>query len=268
MNLKYIKGLLFLNIASVNVLLKGGIKNFSNFIIEIKSAYLQIKMTYEGIKMIRLEEISKRERMTFLPIDLCKPGSTPWYDLLVLATLVKKYQPKVIFEIGTFEGFGSLVMCNNCSNEVLYSLDLPLSSDLAINISPFTLEEHSIDSRYKSGRFFDLIRPEVRISRLYGDSWNFDYSTFHNSVDFIFIDGAHTYQYVLKDALNAIKCVYKEGVIVWHDVKNSQVLNPILKLASYFTIYHVLNSNICFTVINTKRNEVLQILQKELRAYE
>jgi len=179
-NLRYFKGVLFLNIASINILLKGGIRSFSNFIIEIKRAYLQKKMNYHKIKMIRLEEIARKNDYDFfLPVNLCKPGSTPWYDLLVLATLVKKFQPEVIFEIGSFEGLGSAVMCNNCSAKLLYTLDLPPKKISSMSdVSKFAKKDHSIGFAYKSGKFLKLVNPDVKVSRLFGDSWNFDFSLF------------------------------------------------------------------------------------------
>ncbi len=259
--LRYFKGILFLNIASINILLKGGIRSFSNFVIEIKRAYLQKKMNYHKIKMIRLEEIAKKNDYDFfLPVNLCKPGSTPWYDLLVLATLVKKFQPEVIFEIGSFEGLGSAVMCNNCSAKLLYTLDLPPKKINSMSdVSKFAKKDHSIGFAYKSGKFLKLVNPDVKVNRL-GDSWNFDFS--------LFIDGAHTYRYVLKDTLNAIRCVQKGGIIAWHNVKNTQVLNVIFRITQYLEVVHVLNSNICFAV-NTKDSiKVLEVLTKKLRNYE
>lgn len=266
-----LKGLLFLNIASINILLKRGLKKFKDFIVDINKNYQLIKMENNRIKMIQVGELMQnRDNISYyLPFDLHSPGSTPWYDLLVLAILVKRYKLKVIFEIGSFEGLGSLVMCNNCINETLYTLDLPLENNNIANISKFAIKDHSIGAKsYQSGKFFDKIRPDVAIKHLYDDSWNFDYSPFYNLIDFFFIDGAHTSRYVIKDTLNAIQCIRNDGIIVWHDVKNSQVLNPILRIASYLKICHVVHSNICFAIIKTKPDRVIEILKRELKRFE
>lgn len=265
-----LKGLLFINIASVNVLLKRGVITFKDFIVEINKNYLLVKMLNNRINMIQVYELAqeKDNHLLYLPFDLYTPGSTPWYDLVVLALLVKRYNPKSIFEIGSFEGLGSLIMCNNCTNETLYTLDLPLKNSNLANVSKFAIKDHSIGTKnYQSGKFFDKIRPEVTIKHLYGDSWNFDFSPFYNSIDFFFIDGAHTSKYVIKDTLNAIKCIRNDGLIVWHDVKNSKVLNPILRVASSLKIYHVVHSNICFAIINAKPDQVIEVLNKELKKF-
>jgi len=42
-----------------------------------------------------------------------------------------------------------------------------------------------------------------RSNLLFGDSASFDYSPYHGRVDLFFIDGAHSYEYVRSDTLNA-----------------------------------------------------------------
>jgi predicted O-methyltransferase YrrM len=267
-----LRGLLFANSASIYILLKKGYKKFKDFIIDIKKIYQLIEMEDNKIKMIQVNELILDEANAnyYLPLIYYTPGSTPWYDLLILAILVKKYNPKVIFEIGTFEGLGSLVMCNNSTAEILYTLDLPLENKNIVNISKFGIKNHSIGVKsYESGKLLNKIRPGVIIKKLYGDSWNFDFSPYYNLIDFFFIDGAHTLPYVIKDTLNAIRCVRNNGVIVWHDVKNYQVLKPILKIAHLLEIYHVVHSNICFTTIKEiTKDAVSKILISYLERFE
>jgi hypothetical protein len=56
-----------------------------------------------------------------------------------------------------------------------------------------------------------------KICQLYGDSATFDFTPFFG-MDFIFIDGSHSYEYVLNDSRKAIQLLREgKGVILWHD---------------------------------------------------
>jgi hypothetical protein len=52
---------------------------------------------------------------------------------------------------------------------------------------------------------------ERKIHCLFGDSATFDYSPFYGKVDLFFIDGAHSYEYVRSDTINALKCISRGG---------------------------------------------------------
>lgn len=145
-------------------------------------------------------------------------GNVSLYELLAINQLVKLHDPKGLFEIGTFNGRTTLNMASNCSQEAeVYTLDLPkdqLNStrlSIASGDRPFILKERS-GARY-SGQ-----EAEEKITQLYGDSATFDFSPFLNKIDFIFIDGAHSYEYVLNDSKTALELLRNgKGVILWHD---------------------------------------------------
>ncbi|MFC1850237.1 class I SAM-dependent methyltransferase [candidate division CSSED10-310 bacterium] len=266
---KIIRGFFSLNIATFQNILRIRSTTLSNFMYGAKREYLKFIMDNCGVKIISLGTLSdEKNEDYYLPIHLCRSGSVPWYDLFCLAVLVRVNQPWAIFEIGSYEGLGSLVMCNNCFNQILYSLDLPDSAEHNVILSQFASKHQSINSRYESGKYFRIIRPEVQINQLFGDSWNFVFSSYHDLIDFFFIDGAHTYQYVLKDTISALRCTRAGGMIVWHDVTNSQVLNVILQLTSFCTIFYIDRSNICFTKIDSKPTAALENLRKKIEKYE
>jgi hypothetical protein len=56
-----------------------------------------------------------------------------------------------------------------------------------------------------------------KVINLFGDSMNFDFNSYYNKIDLFYIDGAHAYDFVKSDTINAIKCVKNGGIIVWHD---------------------------------------------------
>ena len=73
------------------------------------------------------------------------------------------------------------------------------------------------DQRGVDRCFFDGTSVSGKIQRLFGDSATFDYASFEARVDLFFIDGAHSYEYVRSDTLNALRCCRPGSVIAWHD---------------------------------------------------
>ena len=74
--------------------------------------------------------------------------------------------------------------------------------------------------RQNHGMIGQLVRgTEVknRVTQLWGNSTSFDYSPFHGSVDFVFIDANRQYEYVLSDSRNARAMLKPSGILVWHD---------------------------------------------------
>ena len=58
----------------------------------------------------------------------------------------------------------------------------------------------------------------ARITQLYGDSATFDYTPYEGAMDFVFVDGSHSYEYVKSDTRTALKLLKPVGgVILWHD---------------------------------------------------
>jgi predicted O-methyltransferase YrrM len=68
-----------------------------------------------------------------------------------------------------------------------------------------------------SGSVFVGSPLKSKITQLYGDSATFDFSNYRKQVDLIFIDGSHSYEYVLSDSKRALEILNSQGVIFWHD---------------------------------------------------
>lgn len=129
-------------------------------------------------------------------------------DFLVLHCLLKKYSPKKIFEIGTCEGYGTLIMANTCPSAQIISLDLPPFSP------PFYLTPSDI------GRKCTMSYVQV-----FGDSLHYDYAQ-HFPIDAWFIDGAHDYIHVKHETFAAINS--KAKIIIYHDTDIDEVLQAIV----------------------------------------
>jgi predicted O-methyltransferase YrrM len=149
----------------------------------------------------------------------CCDGNVAPYELLVIAGLVQYMAPRVLLEIGTFDGNTTLQMALNAPTDALvFTLDLPLgSSETALPRDRDDLTYVS-DTRRVRPRF--MRHPGVgNVIRLFGDSAAFDFrgALDGRSVDLAFIDGSHSYSYVKNDTERVLELLSPRGVILWHD---------------------------------------------------
>jgi predicted O-methyltransferase YrrM len=138
-------------------------------------------------------------------------------DLVALCLLCRYLEPRNVFEIGTLNGYMSYHFALNAPAAQVHTLDLPRSaSDVLLAITP--MDRLHIEAARTGSRYcFDDTPEAERIHCLAGDSASFDYTPYHDSIDLFFIDGAHSYEYVVSDTHNALRCCRPGGVIAWHD---------------------------------------------------
>jgi len=162
-----------------------------------------------------------RDRLDLVIADPeVRDGNVSLLELLIIAQLVKRLEPKKLFEIGTFDGRSARVMAANSPEDALvYTLDLPMGEP------PVALRESGGDRKYigrvKTGERFISTPEAKKIVQLRGDSATFDFSPYQGAIDFTFIDGSHDYSYVLGDSRQAEKMRSYRGIIVWHDYSTS-----------------------------------------------
>ncbi len=152
-------------------------------------------------------------------------------DFLILHCLVKKFQPKNLFEIGTCEGYGTLIMKNAYMACSIISLDLPPNSP------PFFHKPQNIGWRCK-----------LPYQQVYGNSLTYNYLQ-HYPLDAWFIDGAHDYNYVNHESKKAIESSAK--LIIYHDTDIDEVLQAIIdafKEYKNYKIYRVTDSRITYVL--------------------
>ncbi|MFH1227766.1 MAG: class I SAM-dependent methyltransferase [Planctomycetota bacterium] len=183
------------------------------------------------IPTIKLTEIASDDTTISIQEPIAIAGNVSLLELIVLNKLIRIHKPGKIFEIGTFDGRTTLNMAANCSEGAkLYTLDLP-SSELYSTKLPiiygdrFYIDKKTSGSRYISKPYAD------KITQLYGDSATFDFSPYFNTIDFIFIDGSHSYEYVLNDTSVAMKLLNDgKGLILWHDYIMEEVNKALNEL--------------------------------------
>jgi predicted O-methyltransferase YrrM len=164
------------------------------------------------------------EISAFVPADIrinlqearARDGNVSLLELMVIAQLTAARQPAEIFEIGTFDGRTTLNLAANSAGRV-FTLDLP-AEDLANTGLPLARGDASYVNKPTSGARFAGKPEATRITQLVGDSANFDFSPWHGRIELVFIDGAHSREYVLSDTERALRLLRPgRGVILWHD---------------------------------------------------
>lgn len=145
-------------------------------------------------------------------------GNASALEIIVLSRLVQTLKPTALLEIGTFDGRTTLNLAANCSpSSQVYTLDLPREL-LSSTTLPLVPGDAVYVEKEVSGARFRGTEYASRIVQLMGDSASFDFSKLGTQMDFIFIDGSHAYEYVLRDSERARGLLRDgRGLIVWHD---------------------------------------------------
>jgi predicted O-methyltransferase YrrM len=197
------------------------------------------------------------------PIQLTEleeePGNLPVNELALIAGIILREKPQGIFEIGTFDGRTTINMALNSPEDCkVFTLDLPkeMASETRFKISARHLP--LIEKDVSGERFLNKTAKEFpakkKITQLLGDSGKFDFSPYYNSMDFIFIDGSHDYDYVLNDSEIAFNLLRNgKGIILWHDYRVGmeviKAINTFRKRHTRLNIYHIENTNLAYMKI-------------------
>lgn len=177
-------------------------------------------------------------------------------DIINLLLICKLIQPKVVFEIGTFNGYTAFHFAMNTPSDTkIYTLDLPRDKSINLKYETTLVDDRIMSKTIKMENLcFEKTNYEEQITCLFGDSATFDFSPYNKKVDFFFIDGSHSYEYVRLDTFKALKCCHSGSVIAWHDFGRMGV-NGVTKFITEiskkgFTIYSVPGGSVAFTVLN------------------
>lgn len=191
----------------------------------------------ENAEILTIEDYLLKHNLTIRKENIVVPiiggiGSISILETQVLCMLARGINAKRVLEIGTMLGKTAVNIAHNLAEDGhVYTLDLPeqrCKHDLGKHV------RENEDASYK-------------ITLLCGDSKEFDFSPYYDHIDLMFIDGKHTYEYVLSDSENAVRCVRSGGFIVWHDFDHTH-------LASTTAILEVCNEHgLCLTCIDSTR---------------
>lgn len=172
-------------------------------------------------------------------------------DIVSLCMIVQLARPGRIFETGTLNGYTALHFAANAPEAEVFTLDLPANGSVALNTT--IGDDRFVAESLKGRRLYEGRAESSRIHALYGDSASFDYSPFYGNIDFFFIDGSHSYEYVKNDTLKAMDCCHAGSVIAWHDYGRRGVNGVSRWLHEFsrsrFQLYRVPNGSLAFGVV-------------------
>ena len=133
----------------------------------------------------------------------------PLADMLFLLNLAKGRKARRILEVGTYRARTTYALYLNCPEAEITSYDI-----------------QNLDSEYR-----DRLMLEPRVSlRLESFQEAEEKLKREKQYDFIFIDGSHKVEDVVRDSLLAFKIVADGGVIIWHDYRTNGYFTPLLRV--------------------------------------
>lgn len=171
-----------------------------------------------------------------------KDGNLAFYELIFLSMLVNKISPLSLLEIGTFNGCSTLIMAlNTKDHSQIDTLDLNIASQYSHKNDE---DIKYIECKEKMNKYYENYQERKKIHEHLGDSMDFDFTLF-GLKDFIFIDGAHSYDHVKNDTEKGLSILKDGGICLWHDYDPlcEGVFKYLNELSQDIPLYHVENTS-------------------------
>lgn len=147
------------------------------------------------------------------PLGMFEPGNQDVAGLGHIASLAAFLEAKMAFEIGTFNGRTALTLAMNMPGGTVHTLDLAPEDDPALKV-----DGHDHLLIHRTAKHVYAGRPEAqRIVQHFADSARFDYSPYAGCCGLVYIDGAHSYEYVASDTEAAFLMLGERAAIIWDD---------------------------------------------------
>jgi len=155
-------------------------------------------------------------------------------DLLYVAAFAKVRGARNIFEFGTYQGRTTFHLTMAAPDAHVTTLNLPPEDDPSV--APFL------------GVMFKGTDREKQITQVFADSRKFDPAPYAQSMDYIFIDGDHSYELVKNDTEKALVMLKPGGMMVWHDyaAKSPGVVRYMKEFSEQRPIFRIKHT--CLTV--------------------
>ncbi len=211
------------------------------------------------IPVISFSDLVSDQETKDISIEILVPvgidGNVSAFELTVINTFIKLRKPSKILELGTFDGRTTLNMASNSStNTKIWTLDLP-KTEMEKTPLPLAPLDRQFISKDRSGTLFLDTEAEKKITQLYGDTATFNFKQLNNSIDMVFVDASHSYEYLLNDSEMALKLLRnKKGIILWHDYHVwegvTRALNELyLNNLAFKNIQHIEGSSLACLII-------------------
>jgi predicted O-methyltransferase YrrM len=183
---------------------------------DLAAVYRALKHEAAGLERTSLAEIYPGIEETTVQVKYSpRMGGGTLADLITLAQVVRYGRFTSMFEIGTFRGYTTYHLALNSQPDAhVYTLDLPAAG---IPAAALELTDLQFIDKPISGEWYRNTDCEYKITQLFGDSASFDWTAYQGKMDFVYVDGGHSYEYAMADSLTARKLLGPGGVILWHD---------------------------------------------------
>lgn len=180
--------------------------------------------------------------VTLPPLGSLERGNQSIFGLLVLSSIASMVKASTIMEIGTYNGITAYTLAANQDQATVFTLDLPDASLASMPI----LSGDAQHVRMYSKRFFESTEVEDRVQQLIGDSATFDFTAWVGKCQLVYVDGAHSEEYLRKDSETAFALLDRGGVVVWDDYTRGMVgVRTVLdKLSESVTLKRVRGSRL------------------------
>ena len=168
-------------------------------------------------------------------------------DMVYVCGMASAANARRIFEFGTYRGQTTCGLASVCKDAQIYTLNLPPDDDP--RYAPYI------------GMYIARSPDRDRITQIYHDSRTFDTTPYRESMDYIFIDGDHSYHGVKNDTEKALKLLKPGGVIVWHDyaAKSLGVLSYLAEFSQERPLFRLRKT--CLAVyVDGVNSETVQIV--------
>ena len=191
-----------------------------------------------------------RDEHILLPTQLNDTGGTRPEELLCLANVTKVLRPRKIFEIGTFSGRTTSVLIMNAPRDaVVITLDLPPETQVPSDPSYIDTDIDLVRTR-PLARYIHELGLESRCQQILSDSMEFDPMPHEGTVEFGFIDGAHSHEYVKNDTEKMLRMITDRSLVMWHDYGGKGRFRPLSEylhsLAKRVPIYRVPHTSLAW----------------------
>lgn len=224
-----------------------------NLVAKEASSHLKHKdgRTFEmELPVVSIADVAGTRPGRVLPVQFTD-GNVSEVEIEYLSRIAQFYLPDKVFEIGTFNGRTAMHLAENTPRSSrIFTLDLPKSA-MANTLLRIKSGERKFIDKDRPGELFRDTPYAAKITQLLGDSAQFDYSELAGTIDLVFIDGSHSYEYVRNDTEVAFKLLRNgKGIILWHDYgwkEVIQALNEYRRLDARFKdLVHIEGTSLAF----------------------
>lgn len=161
-----------------------------------------------------LELLRSSDELMLPPPLWAAPGNQSYSGLAFLVELGRFVNAGHVFEIGTYNGATAWCLARNLPAAEVHTLDLPLELDPALE---YGVSDASNRIPFEQRAYESLPLGDSRVVQHWGDSATFDFGPWRGSIDLVYVDGAHSHEYVRADSATAFDLVRETGAIVWDD---------------------------------------------------